>query len=109
MSLNLGCANLPLVEYDLDTNEVRTLDVVTNSFCAGGGVTGDGTWVNLGGELGFMAVRLSSLTSWRFKGIRQLLGVVILLTVKPAPAHHIWMPTVEKRKSKGATHVLAIV
>ena len=38
-------------EYDVDTNQVRPLDVVTNSFCAGGGVTGDGTWVNLGGKL----------------------------------------------------------
>lgn len=38
------------VEYDTATNTVRALDVVTNSFCAGGGVTGDGTWVNLGGN-----------------------------------------------------------
>ncbi|KAG8803885.1 hypothetical protein FRC16_002380 [Serendipita sp. 398] len=38
------------VEYDLDDDTIRPLDIVTNSFCAGGGVTGDGTWVNLGGN-----------------------------------------------------------
>ncbi|KIM23987.1 glyoxal oxidase [Serendipita vermifera MAFF 305830] len=38
------------VEYDVETNQIRPLDVVTNSFCAGGGVAGDGTWLNLGGN-----------------------------------------------------------
>lgn len=38
------------VEYDLATDTIRPMDVVTNSFCAGGGVTGDGTWLNLGGN-----------------------------------------------------------
>jgi len=38
-------------EYDLDTDTVRAMSVVTNTFCAGGGVTADGTWVNLGGKL----------------------------------------------------------
>lgn len=26
------------------------MDVVTNSFCAGGNVMGDGTWLNVGGN-----------------------------------------------------------
>ncbi|PVF99117.1 DUF1929-domain-containing protein [Serendipita vermifera] len=38
------------VEYDLETNQIRAMDVVSNSFCAGGGVLGDGTWVNVGGN-----------------------------------------------------------
>ncbi|CAE7079095.1 unnamed protein product [Rhizoctonia solani] len=37
-------------EYDVDTNEFRAMDVVTNSFCAGGAVLGNGTWLNVGGN-----------------------------------------------------------
>ncbi|KAB5588064.1 Copper radical oxidase [Ceratobasidium theobromae] len=37
-------------EYDVDTNTIRPMDVVTNSFCAGGGVLGNGTWLNVGGN-----------------------------------------------------------
>ena len=28
------------------------MDIVTNSFCAGGNVLGNGTWVNIGGNAG---------------------------------------------------------
>jgi hypothetical protein len=35
-------------EYDLATNTFRTMDVVSNSFCAGGTVLGNGTWLNVG-------------------------------------------------------------
>ncbi|KAK4687301.1 hypothetical protein P7C73_g2818, partial [Tremellales sp. Uapishka_1] len=37
-------------EYDLATNEFRTMDVLSNSFCAGGTVLGNGTWLNVGGN-----------------------------------------------------------
>ncbi|KAF8530384.1 glyoxal oxidase [Hysterangium stoloniferum] len=37
-------------EYDLDSNMARAMDIVTNSFCAGGNVLGNGTWVNIGGN-----------------------------------------------------------
>jgi len=37
-------------EYDVDTNTFRAMDVVTNSFCAGGSVLGNGTWLNVGGN-----------------------------------------------------------
>ncbi|KDQ20478.1 hypothetical protein BOTBODRAFT_169228 [Botryobasidium botryosum FD-172 SS1] len=37
-------------EYDLTTNAVRAMDVLSNTFCAGGNVLGNGTWVNLGGN-----------------------------------------------------------
>ncbi|GAA5955092.1 hypothetical protein JCM21900_001609 [Sporobolomyces salmonicolor] len=37
-------------EYDIDTNTYRTMDIVTNSFCAGGNVLGNGTWINIGGN-----------------------------------------------------------
>ncbi|KAI0066271.1 glyoxal oxidase [Artomyces pyxidatus] len=37
-------------EYALGTNVGRPMDVVTNSFCAGGNVLGNGTWVNIGGN-----------------------------------------------------------
>nr|XP_018259146.1 glyoxal oxidase [Kwoniella dejecticola CBS 10117]OBR81304.1 glyoxal oxidase [Kwoniella dejecticola CBS 10117] len=37
-------------EYDLTTNEFRTMDVLSNSFCAGGTVLGNGTWLNVGGN-----------------------------------------------------------
>ncbi|KAI0311414.1 glyoxal oxidase [Amylostereum chailletii] len=37
-------------EYSLGTNRGRPMDIVTNSFCAGGNVLGNGTWVNVGGN-----------------------------------------------------------
>lgn len=37
-------------EYDIDTNEFRVMDIRTNSFCAGGNVLGNGTWLNVGGN-----------------------------------------------------------
>ncbi|KZT10785.1 copper radical oxidase [Laetiporus sulphureus 93-53] len=37
-------------EYTLSTNEARPMNVITNSFCAGGNVLGNGTWVNVGGN-----------------------------------------------------------
>jgi hypothetical protein len=39
-------------EYALDTNNVRAMDVYSNSFCAGGASLGDGRWVNVGGNQG---------------------------------------------------------
>lgn len=38
------------VEYDLASNDYRTMDVYSNTFCAGGGVLGNGTWVVFGGN-----------------------------------------------------------
>jgi hypothetical protein len=58
-------------EYDIETNTVRPMDVITNTFCAviffafsfassnpthrydylqGGNVLGNGTWLNVGGN-----------------------------------------------------------
>lgn len=37
-------------EYNPDTNTYRTMDIKTNSFCAGGNVLADGTWLNVGGN-----------------------------------------------------------
>jgi hypothetical protein len=37
-------------EYDLLTNTFRPMDVLSNSFCAGGTVLGNGTWLNVGGN-----------------------------------------------------------
>ncbi|KAL8283502.1 hypothetical protein RQP46_005605 [Phenoliferia psychrophenolica] len=37
-------------EYDLTTNTYRALDVSTNSFCAGGNLMGNGSWLNVGGN-----------------------------------------------------------
>lgn len=37
-------------EYDLATNTYRTMDVISNTFCAGGTVLGNGTWINVGGN-----------------------------------------------------------
>lgn len=39
-------------EYALDSNTARPMDIVTNTFCAGGNVLGNGTWVNVGGNQG---------------------------------------------------------
>jgi hypothetical protein len=36
--------------YNLDTDEVRPLRIQSNSFCAGGSFTGNGTLVNIGGN-----------------------------------------------------------
>ncbi|ORY35349.1 glyoxal oxidase N-terminus-domain-containing protein [Naematelia encephala] len=38
------------VEYDINNNTYRTMDVDSNTFCAGGGVLGNGTWVVFGGN-----------------------------------------------------------
>ncbi|KAG8934881.1 hypothetical protein FRC02_009003 [Tulasnella sp. 418] len=37
-------------EYDLTTNTVRAMDVVTNTFCAGGATLGDGRMLVVGGN-----------------------------------------------------------
>lgn len=37
-------------EITLDTGNVRAMDIVTNSFCAGGNFLGDGTAINVGGN-----------------------------------------------------------
>ncbi|KAF8598417.1 galactose oxidase [Ceratobasidium sp. AG-I] len=36
--------------YNTDNNEMKAMDIVTNSFCAGGSVLGNGTWLNIGGN-----------------------------------------------------------
>jgi hypothetical protein len=38
--------------YDLNTNQATPLEVYTNTFCAGGGLLGDGRWLNVGGNKG---------------------------------------------------------
>jgi len=37
-------------EWGVGANTQRPLDALTNSFCAGGGVLGNGTWLNVGGN-----------------------------------------------------------
>ncbi|KAG8813045.1 hypothetical protein FRC17_001696 [Serendipita sp. 399] len=37
--------------YDLPSNKATPLDIITNTFCAGGAELGDGVWVNVGGNL----------------------------------------------------------
>lgn len=37
-------------EYDTTTNQVRAMDVTTNTFCAGGAYLGDGRLINIGGN-----------------------------------------------------------
>ncbi|KAF8070115.1 glyoxal oxidase [Lyophyllum atratum] len=37
-------------EWTVATDSQRPMDAVTNSFCAGGNVMGNGTWVNVGGN-----------------------------------------------------------
>ncbi|KAH8923060.1 copper radical oxidase [Atractiella rhizophila] len=36
--------------FSLDTKKATAMDIRTNSFCAGGAVLGNGTWVNAGGN-----------------------------------------------------------
>ncbi|KDE02649.1 hypothetical protein MVLG_06808 [Microbotryum lychnidis-dioicae p1A1 Lamole] len=38
------------VEYDIVKNTYRPLDVITNTFCAGGSHLGNGSWINIGGN-----------------------------------------------------------
>ncbi|KAG0246282.1 hypothetical protein BG011_002458, partial [Mortierella polycephala] len=40
------------VEYDTVTNEYRVLDVLTNTFCSGGGYLANGTLISAGGAEG---------------------------------------------------------
>ncbi|PCH36106.1 copper radical oxidase [Wolfiporia cocos MD-104 SS10] len=47
-------------EYTLTTNEGRPMNAITNSFCAGGNVLANGTWVNVGGN---QAVTYGGLTA----------------------------------------------
>ncbi|RSH80521.1 uncharacterized protein EHS24_009101 [Apiotrichum porosum] len=42
-------------EVDLTTWEARAMDVTSNSFCAGGTVLGNGTWLNVGGNQAVIA------------------------------------------------------
>ncbi|KAG2016308.1 hypothetical protein CC2G_009484 [Coprinopsis cinerea AmutBmut pab1-1] len=37
-------------EWAVGSGEQRPMDIVTNSFCAGGNVLGNGTWINVGGN-----------------------------------------------------------
>lgn len=37
-------------EWSLEDDSQRPMEVVTNSFCAGGNVLGNGTWLNVGGN-----------------------------------------------------------
>ncbi|KAG8683122.1 hypothetical protein FRC09_016279, partial [Ceratobasidium sp. 395] len=37
-------------EYDTETDKYRPMDIVTNTFCAGGNMLGDGSWINVGGN-----------------------------------------------------------
>jgi hypothetical protein len=37
-------------EYDFTTNTYRPMDILSNSFCAGGTVLGNGTFLNVGGN-----------------------------------------------------------
>ena len=39
-----------MAEYSISKNSGRPMDVVTNSFCAGGSALGNGTWLNVGGN-----------------------------------------------------------
>lgn len=51
-------------EYDLATNTYRAMDILTNSFCAGGTVLGNGTWLNVGGNnpVGYGGIQVDSCT-----------------------------------------------
>lgn len=49
-NLNINGHPAWATEYDIATNTYRAMDVVTNSFCAGGNVLGNGTWLNVGGN-----------------------------------------------------------
>ncbi|BGO97295.1 Copper radical oxidase [Rhodotorula toruloides ATCC 204091] len=51
-------------EYDNDSNTYRPMDIVTNSFCAGGNVLGNGTWINVGGNqaIGYGGLNANPLT-----------------------------------------------
>ena len=58
-------------EYDVDANTFRAMDVVTNSFCAGGSVLGNGTWLNVGGNQG------------------TVISVLYLCLTNPSQSHHM--------------------
>lgn len=47
-------------EYDVTSDEYRPLSIRSNTFCAGGNVLGNGTWLNVGGN---QAVGPGGLTS----------------------------------------------
>ncbi|GHJ88515.1 hypothetical protein NliqN6_4917 [Naganishia liquefaciens] len=51
-------------EYDLASNTYRAMDILTNSFCAGGTVLGNGTWLNVGGNnpVGYGGIQVDSCT-----------------------------------------------
>ncbi|QRV86192.1 glyoxal oxidase [Ceratobasidium sp. AG-Ba] len=50
------------VKYDVEKNTFRPMDVVTNTFCAGGSVMGDGTLINIGGNQPVKAGGLTHVT-----------------------------------------------
>ncbi|PWN47282.1 Glyoxaloxidase 2 [Violaceomyces palustris] len=97
------------VEYDIDTNSYRTMDVRTNTFCAGGAMLGDGRWLVTGGN---KAVGKNGDTARPGKGYGAWNGGKALRFLKPcsnqscqwkdSAAVHLdkerWYPTVEPLK-----------
>ena len=49
------------VEYDTTYNTYRAQDVKTNTFCAGGGLLGNGSWIAVGGNKAVGADGTSSM------------------------------------------------
>ena len=43
------------VSYDIETNNYRPQDVISNAFCAGGTVLGNGSYLNVGGNAAVQA------------------------------------------------------
>lgn len=43
------------VSYDIETNDYRPQDVISNAFCAGGTVLGNGSYLNVGGNAAVQA------------------------------------------------------
>ncbi|KAK4703171.1 hypothetical protein P7C70_g3046, partial [Phenoliferia sp. Uapishka_3] len=49
-------------EYDLTSNTFRSLDIKTNSFCAGGNLMGNGSWLSVGGNNAVTTMGVSDST-----------------------------------------------
>ncbi|KAF5338488.1 hypothetical protein D9611_013244 [Ephemerocybe angulata] len=95
-------------EWALASNTQRPQEVVTNSFCAGGNVLGNGTWINVGGnqavQWGGEPAATQDGTAAPYFNVDGRTSIRLLNTcddgncdwvLSPVPSEQRWYPTLE--------------
>lgn len=71
-NLTIGGHPAWATEIDLTTWTIRPLDIITNSFCAGGSVSGNGSLVNVYVRLGVATLITAAAATTRSRRTRAL-------------------------------------